>query len=98
MLFRSARAHTGRNIVVKFDGCYHGHADSFLVRAGSGLITLGSPGSPGVPDDIVKNTVSIPYNDIPTFKATLGEQGGEIACTPALARWQISLPLLYSAL
>ena len=92
---RLARAHTGRNIVVKFDGCYHGHADSFLVRAGSGLITLGIPGSPGVPDDIVKNTVSIPYNDIPTFKATLGERGGEIACVivePVAGNMGVVLP------
>ena len=92
---RLARAHTGRNVVVKFDGCYHGHADSFLVRAGSGLITLGIPGSPGVPDDIVKNTVSIPYNDIPTFKATLGERGGEIACVivePVAGNMGVVLP------
>lgn len=77
---RLARAHTGRDVVVKFDGCYHGHADSFLVKAGSGLITLGIPGSPGVPEDIVKNTISIPYNDIAVFKQTLQERGKEIAC------------------
>jgi glutamate-1-semialdehyde 2,1-aminomutase len=52
---RLARGYTGKKVVVKFDGCYHGHADSFLVKAGSGVITLGIPGSPGVPDDIVKN-------------------------------------------
>ena len=51
---RLARGYTGKSVVVKFDGCYHGHADSFLVKAGSGLITLGIPGSPGVPEDIVK--------------------------------------------
>ncbi len=65
---RLARGYTGKNIVVKFDGCYHGHADSFLVQAGSGVITLGIPGSPGVPDDIVKNTISIPYNDPETLE------------------------------
>jgi glutamate-1-semialdehyde 2,1-aminomutase len=66
--------------VVKFDGCYHGHADSFLVKAGSGVITLGIPGSPGVPDDIVKNTISIPYNDFETLEKTLSDQALEIAC------------------
>lgn len=77
---RLARGYTGRNIVVKFDGCYHGHADSFLVKAGSGVITLGIPGSPGVPDDIVKNTLSIPYNNIEILEATLRDEHLDIAC------------------
>ena len=77
---RLARAHTERDVVVKFDGCYHGHADSFLIKAGSGLLTLGIPGSPGVPEDIVKNTISIPYNDVVLFKKTLQERGKDIAC------------------
>ncbi|HFQ88787.1 MAG TPA: glutamate-1-semialdehyde-2,1-aminomutase [Desulfobulbus sp.] len=77
---RLARGHTGRNVVVKFDGCYHGHADSFLVKAGSGIITLGIPGSPGVPEDIVKNTLSIPYNDIETLEKTLRDESLDIAC------------------
>ncbi len=77
---RLARGHTGRNIVVKFDGCYHGHADSFLVKAGSGVITLGIPGSPGVPDDIVKNTLSIPYNNVEILEATLRDPKLDIAC------------------
>ncbi len=77
---RLARGYTGKKVVVKFDGCYHGHADSFLVQAGSGVITLGIPGSPGVPDDIVKNTVSIPYNDFETLEKTLTEKSLEIAC------------------
>lgn len=77
---RLARGYTGRNIVVKFDGCYHGHADSFLVKAGSGLITLGIPGSPGVPDDIVRNTVSIPYNNIDVLEKTLTDPELDIAC------------------
>lgn len=77
---RLARAHTGRKMVLKFDGCYHGHADAFLVKAGSGLITLGIPGSPGVPEDIVKNTLSIPYNDRALFLQTLQEHGRDIAC------------------
>lgn len=77
---RLARGYTGRNIVVKFDGCYHGHADSFLVKAGSGLITLGIPGSPGVPDDIVRNTVSIPYNNIDVLEKTLKDPKLDVAC------------------
>ncbi len=77
---RLARGYTGKKAVIKFDGCYHGHADSFLVKAGSGVITLGIPGSPGVPEDIVKNTVSIPYNDIETLEKTLRDDTLEIAC------------------
>jgi glutamate-1-semialdehyde 2,1-aminomutase len=65
---------------VKFDGCYHGHADSFLVKAGSGIITLGIPGSPGVPDEIVRNTLSIPYNDPDALEKTLRDEQLEIAC------------------
>ncbi|OGQ96558.1 MAG: glutamate-1-semialdehyde-2,1-aminomutase [Deltaproteobacteria bacterium RIFOXYD12_FULL_57_12] len=77
---RLARGYTGRKKVVKFDGCYHGHADSFLVKAGSGVITLGIPGSPGVPEDIVKNTISIPYNDATALEKTLREGADDIAC------------------
>lgn len=77
---RLARGYTGRNMVIKFDGCYHGHADSFLVKAGSGVITLGIPGSPGVPDDIVKNTLSIPYNNTKVLEQTLRDDKLDIAC------------------
>jgi glutamate-1-semialdehyde 2,1-aminomutase len=77
---RLARGYTGKKVVVKFDGCYHGHADSFLVKAGSGVITLGIPGSPGVPEDIVKNTVSIPYNNLEVLEKTLRDDSLEIAC------------------
>lgn len=77
---RLARGYTGKKIVVKFDGCYHGHADSFLVKAGSGIITLGIPGSPGVPDDVVKHTISIPYNDLTVMEKTLREKSLDIAC------------------
>ncbi len=77
---RLARGYTGKKTVVKFDGCYHGHADSFLVKAGSGVITLGIPGSPGVPDDIVKNTISIPYNDEVVLEKTLGDESLDISC------------------
>jgi glutamate-1-semialdehyde 2,1-aminomutase len=77
---RLARGYTGKDVVVKFDGCYHGHADSFLVKAGSGVITLGIPGSPGVPNDIVKNTVSIPYNNVEILEKTLRDKNIDIAC------------------
>ena len=77
---RLARGFTGRKVVVKFDGCYHGHADSFLVKAGSGVLTLGIPGSPGVPDDIVKNTISIPYNNQEVLESTLRDAALDIAC------------------
>jgi glutamate-1-semialdehyde 2,1-aminomutase len=77
---RLARGYTGRDVVVKFDGGFHGHADSFLVKAGSGVITLGIPGSPGVPEDIVKNTISIPYNNAEKLEETLRNADLDIAC------------------
>lgn len=77
---RLARGYTDRKVVVKFDGCYHGHADSFLVKAGSGVITLGIPGSPGVPEDIVRNTLSIPYNNQEVLEQTLRNKSHDIAC------------------
>ena len=77
---RLARGYTGRKMVIKFDGCYHGHADSFLVKAGSGVLTLGIPGSPGVPEDIVKNTMSIPYNNFEMLEKTLNDASLDIAC------------------
>ncbi len=77
---RLARGYTGKDIIIKFDGCYHGHADSFLVKAGSGIVTLGIPGSPGVPEDIVKNTISIPYNNAEILEQTLRQKAADIAC------------------
>ena len=77
---RLARGYTGRDMIVKFDGGFHGHADSFLVKAGSGVITLGIPGSPGVPEDIVKNTLSIPYNNVEELEKTLRNKDLDIAC------------------
>ncbi|MFP3982544.1 MAG: glutamate-1-semialdehyde 2,1-aminomutase [Desulfurivibrionaceae bacterium] len=77
---RLARAYTGKKVVIKFDGCYHGHGDSFLVKAGSGVATLGIPGSPGVPEDIVRNTISIPYNDLEILEQTLKDDSLDIAC------------------
>jgi len=76
---RLARAATGRSQVVKFDGCYHGHADSFLVAAGSGVLTQAIPGSPGVPPEIAGLTLSLPYNDLPAVRQAFADRGGEIA-------------------
>jgi glutamate-1-semialdehyde 2,1-aminomutase len=69
---RLARAATGRKIIVKFEGCYHGHADGLLVKAGSGVATLGIPGSAGVPDEIAHLTLALPYNDLPAVEAAFG--------------------------
>lgn len=77
---RLARGYTGRDIIVKFDGCYHGHADTLLVAAGSGIATLGIPGSPGVPEDVIRNTLSLTYNDIEGFAQVMAEKGDQIAC------------------
>ena len=77
---RLARGATGRDIVIKFDGCYHGHADTLLVAAGSGVATLGIPGSPGVPESIARHTLSLPYNDIECLRAIMEKQGDSVAC------------------
>ncbi len=76
---RLARGVTGRSRVVKFDGCYHGHADSFLVAAGSGVLTHAIPGSPGVPQEIAELTISVPYNDLDAINWVVKEYSGEIA-------------------
>lgn len=76
---RLARAYTGRNIIIKFIGNYHGHSDSLLVKAGSGALTHGVPDSPGVPTDIVKNTISAKYNDIEGMKKIFETHGDSIA-------------------
>ena len=76
---RVARAATGRDCIVKFEGCYHGHADGFLVKAGSGALTLGVPTSPGVPGAVADLTVTLPYNDLDSVAECLQAQGGEIA-------------------
>ncbi|MEJ2169969.1 MAG: glutamate-1-semialdehyde 2,1-aminomutase [Desulfobacterales bacterium] len=77
---RLARGVTGRNLVIKFDGCYHGHADTLLVAAGSGVATLGIPGSPGVPEDVARHTLSLPYNDAHAIKQVMDEKGSQVAC------------------
>ena len=77
---RLARGVTGRDLVIKFDGCYHGHADTLLVAAGSGVATLGIPGSPGVPEDVARHTLSLPYNDVQAIKQVMDEKGDQVAC------------------
>lgn len=76
---RLARGYTGRDKIVKFEGCYHGHSDSLLVKAGSGLLTLGEPTSKGVPADFAKHTITLPYNDIDALKECFAKYGQEIA-------------------
>jgi glutamate-1-semialdehyde 2,1-aminomutase len=77
---RLARGATGRDLVIKFDGCYHGHADTLLVAAGSGVATLGIPGSPGVPEAVAKHTLSLPFNDIAAIQKIMHAQGDQVAC------------------
>ncbi|RLC28972.1 MAG: glutamate-1-semialdehyde-2,1-aminomutase [Deltaproteobacteria bacterium] len=76
---RLARGVTGRDKLVKFEGCYHGHADSLLVSAGSGVATLGIPGSPGVPADLARHTISIPFADLESVRRAFRKYGSEIA-------------------
>ncbi|MBI4825156.1 MAG: glutamate-1-semialdehyde 2,1-aminomutase [Nitrospirae bacterium] len=77
---RAARGFTGRDKIVKFEGCYHGHADGLLVKAGSGMATFGVPTSPGVPKDYARNTITLPYNDLSAFKKICEKAGKDIAC------------------
>jgi glutamate-1-semialdehyde 2,1-aminomutase len=76
---RLARGATGRDIIIKFDGCYHGHADTLLVDAGSGVATLNIPGSPGIPASVVQHTLSLPYNDAEAVRAVMAEKGQAVA-------------------
>ncbi len=76
---RLARGYSQRPLIVKFDGCYHGHGDSFLIKAGSGIATLGIPGSPGVPPEIAALTVSLPYNDLNSVEELFKKKGRQIA-------------------
>lgn len=77
---RLARGYTGRNTIVKFEGCYHGHADSLLVKAGSGALTLGVPNSPGVPADFAKYTLTSEFNNLPQLQQLFAQHGDDIAC------------------
>lgn len=76
---RLARGFTGRNLILKFEGCYHGHGDSLLIKAGSGVATLGLPDSPGVPESVAKNTITVPYNDLESVKYAFEQFGKDIA-------------------
>jgi glutamate-1-semialdehyde 2,1-aminomutase len=77
---RLARGYTGRDKIIKFQGCYHGHSDSLLVKAGSGALTLGVPSSPGVPNCLADHTITLSYNDIEQVAAVFSEIGDQIAC------------------
>ncbi|MBO7923198.1 glutamate-1-semialdehyde-2,1-aminomutase [Alteromonas sp. KS69] len=77
---RLSRGYTGRNKIVKFEGCYHGHADSLLVKAGSGALTMGVPSSPGVPANVAEHTLTVEYNNIESVKNVFKAHGNDIAC------------------
>ncbi|OMH40292.1 glutamate-1-semialdehyde 2,1-aminomutase [Desulfurobacterium indicum] len=92
---RLARGYTKRDKVVKFEGCYHGHVDSLLVKAGSGLATFGVPTSPGIPEDFAKHTITVPYNNVDALKKVIDEAGDDIACVimePVMANAGLILP------
>ena len=77
---RLSRGYTGRNKIVKFEGCYHGHADSLLVKAGSGALTLGVPSSPGVPENVAEHTLTVEFNNLDSVKEVFAAHGDDIAC------------------
>ncbi|ALS97322.1 glutamate-1-semialdehyde 2,1-aminomutase [Lacimicrobium alkaliphilum] len=77
---RLARGYTGRDKILKFEGCYHGHADSLLVKAGSGALTLGVPSSPGIPADVAQHTLTVEYNNLDSVRQAFSEVGEQIAC------------------
>ncbi len=92
---RLARGYTGRNKIIKFEGCYHGHADSLLVSAGSGVATLGIPGSPGIPEDTAKHTISVPYNSKEAVEEAFRKYGEDIAAVivePVAGNMGVVLP------
>jgi glutamate-1-semialdehyde 2,1-aminomutase len=93
---RVARGFTGRDKIVKFEGCYHGHADGLLVKAGSGAATFGVPTSPGVPKDYARNRITLPYNDLKAFRRICEKAGRDIACVilePVVGNSGCILPL-----
>ena len=92
---RLARGYTGRKKIIKFNGCYHGHADSLLVKSGSGLMTFGIPGTPGVPEEIVQHTMSLPYNDLEAVRQAMESVGKDVAAMivePVAANMGVVLP------
>jgi glutamate-1-semialdehyde 2,1-aminomutase len=92
---RLARGHTGRDKIVKFEGCYHGHSDSLLIKAGSGALTLGVPSSPGVPSGIAEHTITLEYNNAEAVRQAFAELGDEIACVivePVAGNMNMVLP------
>jgi glutamate-1-semialdehyde 2,1-aminomutase len=93
---RLARGYTGRNKILKFEGCYHGHGDSLLIKAGSGVATLGLPDSPGVPEAVAKNTITVPYNDLESVRYAFEQFGDDIAAIivePVAGNMGVVLPL-----
>jgi len=93
---RLARGFTGRSKILKFEGCYHGHADSLLIKAGSGVATLGLPDSPGVPEGVAVNMITVPYNDLDSVKVafeTYGEDIAAIIVEPVAGNMGVVLPL-----
>lgn len=92
---RVARGFTGRDKIVKFEGCYHGHADALLVKAGSGALTFGQPSSAGVPTDVAKHTLTLPYNDSQALQDLFSKLDGEIACViiePVVGNMNLIVP------
>ena len=92
---RLARGHTGRSLIVKFEGCYHGHADSLLVKAGSGALTFGNPSSAGVPAETAAHTAVLSFNDIPGLKSFFEKNGDQVACVivePVAGNMNLVLP------
>ncbi|MBS0204257.1 MAG: glutamate-1-semialdehyde 2,1-aminomutase [Planctomycetes bacterium] len=92
---RVARGFTGRNVLIKFTGCYHGHVDSLLVKAGSGALTLGTPSSPGIPAGCTADTLSLEYNDCQQLEETFANRGSEIACVilePVVGNMGVVIP------
>jgi glutamate-1-semialdehyde 2,1-aminomutase len=93
---RLARGFTGRKLIVKFEGCYHGHADALLVKAGSGALTFGHPSSAGVPEETAAHTIVLGYNDVEAFRSLFAKQGGEIAgviVEPVAGNMNLVLPV-----
>jgi glutamate-1-semialdehyde 2,1-aminomutase len=92
---RVARGYTGRDKIIKFEGCYHGHADALLVKAGSGALTFGQPSSAGVPEDVAKHTLTLPYNNTEALEDLFASSGDEIACViiePVVGNMNLIIP------